>query len=534
MRGTTRTSRIAAYVASGALVLSGTILAASPAEAVTYDPQPAAQAATWLENQLTDGVVHNNQYDFDDIGLTADVALALSAVPGHGATVTDIVDTIEPRAQADWYTSTFEGVTTTYAGSLAKALVLAQTAGSDPTSYGGVNLVTLLENHTAGGAPIAGRIEHENDAFGDANVIGQAYAARGLAVAGSSEATAATNFLLKQQCPNGGFRLDFTASKTASDQSCTNNTSAQTDATAIAVLQLASQSGTSPVTDAIAKAKAWLTSQQRCDGSFGGGTSTEESNANSTGLVGWALGDSPTSRQAAGWLRKHQATAADSGNSLASETGAIAYDNPGLAAGRSSGITDSSEDQWRRATAQAAPGIRWFSSDPTPAVNLTGPTGYVKAGSRPELDASGAAAGTVLCTTGPGTSLRKVAGAAPVQFAVSVPAGSGTRVYTVRDPFGHAEAHALRALGAKTLTVAKSKSRVKRSGWVTARIVGLASQEAAKIYYKGNLVRTGKATTAGVFSASFRVGRSLGLKRITGLGQFGDIRRGSTTVRVVR
>ena len=41
MRGTTRTSRIAAYVASGALVVSGTILAATPAEAATYDPQPA-------------------------------------------------------------------------------------------------------------------------------------------------------------------------------------------------------------------------------------------------------------------------------------------------------------------------------------------------------------------------------------------------------------------------------------------------------------------------------------------------------------
>jgi hypothetical protein len=92
----------------------------------------------------------------------------------------------------------------------------------------------------------------------------------------------------------------------------------------------------------------------------------------------------------------------------------------------------------------------------------------------------------------------------------------------------------VKVLGRKTLSVSKSKGRVKRSGWVTARIRGLASREAATIYYKGNRVRSGKATTGGVFSASFRVGRPLGVKRITGLGQFGDIRRGSTTVRVVR
>ena len=117
---------------------------------------------------------------------------------------------------------------------------------------------------------------------------------------------------------------------------------------------------------------------------------------------------------------------------------------------------------------------------------------------------------------------------------MTLPAGTATRTYTVRDSCGHTDTGAVKVLGPKTLPVYKTKSRVKRSGWVTARIGGLASQEAAKIYYKGNLVRSGKATTAGVFSASFRVGRSLGLKRITGHGQFGDIRRGSTTVRVVR
>ena len=233
-------------------------------------------------------------------------------------------------------------------------------------------------------------------------------------------------------------------------------------------------------------------------------------------------------------MRAHQATAADSGNSLATQTGAIAYDNAGLVAARTSGITDANSDQWRRATSQAAPGIRWFSSDPTPSLSLTGPTGYVRAGSRPVLTATGAAAGTVVCITGPGTSVRRVAGAGPVQVAAAVPAGTGTRVYTVRDPFGHAEAHSLKALSAKTLTVARSRYKVKRGRFVTATVRGLAPGELARVYYKGALVRSGAAGPKGSFLARFKVGRVKGRKRIVGFGQFTDIRRGATTIKVVR
>ena len=48
MRGRTRTSRIAAYVASGALVVSGTVLAATPAEAAPHDPVGINEGATWV------------------------------------------------------------------------------------------------------------------------------------------------------------------------------------------------------------------------------------------------------------------------------------------------------------------------------------------------------------------------------------------------------------------------------------------------------------------------------------------------------
>lgn len=536
MRVTTRTtSRIAAYVASTALVVSGSALAVSPADAATPDPVGVNQGAAWLQGELTGNVVHNDQFDFDDISLTADFAFALDAVGGHAGAVDNMVDAIEPRAHDEWYTSTFNGVTTTYGGSLAKLLVLAQETGRSATSFGGNNLVTLLQAQTADAAPIAGRVENTNDSFGDANVVGQAYAARGLATAGSPEAAAATSFLLKQQCSSGYFRLNFTASKSAAGQSCTDGTDTpDTDATAIAVLQLASQSSNGAVATAIAKAKTWLLNQQRCDGSFGGGTSTEGSNANSTGLTAWALGDTVSSRQAAAWLRAHQATSADSGNSLAGETGAIAYDDAGLAAGRTGGITAALQDQYRRATSQAVPGIRWYSSDAAPAIDLTGPAGYLKAGSRQVLRTAGAAAGTVLCVTGPGASTRGIATANGLTSTVTLPAGTGTRAYRVTDAFGQADTQNLRVLGKKSLSVTKSKARVKRGRYVTATVSGLAPAEWARVYYKGKPVRSGFASAAGRFTATFKVGRPKGKKTIVGYGQFTDIRRGSTTVKVVR
>ena len=185
--------------------------------------------------------------------------MALDAVGGQGATVDDITNALEPGSFANYYASTFNGVTTTYAGSLAKQLVLAQIAGSSPTNYGGHNLVTMLEGRTNGTAPIAGRIEDANNGFGDANVIGQAFAARGLSTAGSSKATNAVNFLLAQQCPNGGFRLNFNASKTSTSQSCTNNADAQLDVTSIAIIQLKAIGGHAT---AVNNAVAWLGPKQ--------------------------------------------------------------------------------------------------------------------------------------------------------------------------------------------------------------------------------------------------------------------------------
>ena len=63
MRGSTRTSRIAAYVASGVLVVSGTVLAATPAEAAPHDPVGMqTRAPTGSPASCTNGLVHDPDF----------------------------------------------------------------------------------------------------------------------------------------------------------------------------------------------------------------------------------------------------------------------------------------------------------------------------------------------------------------------------------------------------------------------------------------------------------------------------------------
>ncbi len=531
MRATTRTTRLAAYAASAGLALSGAVIVA-PAQAAPVGPQPAPEAADWLADELDGGLMHNEQYDFDDFGLSIDTGLALAAVGGHDADVRAISDAVAARVD-EYVTGGDFAPDDIYSGALAKAAVLAGTAGADPGAYGGVDLIEALESRVAAAAPRTGRVQ-DKSSTDYANVLGQSFAARALDRAGSAKAADVTGFLLLQQCRSGYFRLNFSAAG-APNQACSEGADLpDVDATALAVVLLGAQDADADVAAARDRAQAWLVTQQRCDGSFGGGVSTEGANANSTGLAAWALGDTPASRQAATWLRARQVTAPDSGAPLAGEVGAIAYDDAGLAAGRSGGITATSSDQWRRATAQAAPGIAWFSDAPTPELSLTGPNGYRKAGSRQVLTAGGADEGTVLCLTGPAASARGIASDSGLRSTVTLPPGTHSRQYVVSDAFGHRDTTTVKVLGRATLKVAKSRARIKRGRTVTATVKRLAPGERTRIYYKGRLVRSGHAAANGTFTTTFRVGKRLGRKRIVGVGEFSDIRRGRTVVRVVR
>jgi hypothetical protein len=335
-----------------ALSVGATVGTATPAQA----GDPIDQTERWLAKQLTGGLVHNNQFDFDDYGLSIDVGLALQEL-GQTGTARTVRKAIAKNV--DSYTTGADfGSSDIYANATAKAAAFAQVTGADASDFGGVNLVARLGRRVANKGPIAGRIQDKGaDDF--ANVIGQSFAVQALTTAEHKKAAKATRFLLAQQCTSGYFRLNFTADKTADDQTCDGgrrkSTSApDTDATALAVLSLLEDATPSrTVTRAVNRAVAWLVKRQGDNGSFGGGKSTEAPNANSTGLAAWAMGSAGSCAQAnkaAKWLTKLVVWG------VSGENGAIAYDKAALA-GAQDGIGVEEEDQFRRATAQAAPAL---------------------------------------------------------------------------------------------------------------------------------------------------------------------------------
>lgn len=338
-----RTPRLGAALLAGALALG---LSVGP---TTTASASGGSAANWLEGQLTDGLIHNDAFDYDDYGLTADTGMALKVLGGHSRALTQVKRALA-RNVDNWTTGAAFGSSDIYAGSVAKAVVFAQTTGARPKDFGGVNLVKRLDARVSSEPGIAGRIQDKTADTDYANTLGQAYAAAGLTRAGSGKAKSAVRFLLKQQCDAGFFRLYF-AAKSAKDQTCDGaarkDRAPDTDATAIAVLNLQSIKHPSrAVKRSIADALTWLVHHQKRNGSFEGGPTTSASNTNSTGLAAWALSKGGKCRAAD--------NATDWVAGLQKKNGAIAYDRAAF----ERGINDETRDQWRRATAQAAPGLQ--------------------------------------------------------------------------------------------------------------------------------------------------------------------------------
>ncbi len=332
--------------------------AAAPASATLSIPTnpSTARSADWLADQLRHGVIHNFQFGFDDYGLTADTVFALHAVGLHGAKV-KAARTALSHHVADYTGAKKER----FAGALGKLLVLAETTGGGESAFGGVNLVRRTAQRVSTTAPTTGRIE-DRSAFGDfSNVIGQIFVTRGLLEAGNPAGEDALTFLLQQQCAAGFFRLDFTRSKTSTNQACGATSPSDLDTTALAVIELTDLAGShTELAAALTDATTWLLGQQKADGSFRGGTTTSPKNTNSTGLAGWALltaGDCVDAQHAAQWVRGLQVTRPPASSRLAAESGAIAYNGPAFKAGKKSGINKTTRDQWRRATSQAAPAL---------------------------------------------------------------------------------------------------------------------------------------------------------------------------------
>lgn len=426
---------------AGALVIataitSTTLLSfAVPARAHPAGDRAVSAGSTWLKAQLTDGILHNEEYDYDDLGLSADVAFALDAVGGQDATVTQIVDAVEPVAES-WVGGFTPG--RVYAGSLAKMVSVVQAAGQDPEAFNGTDQVSRLEGLVSSTAPLTGRLEDAGVVVGDpydadyVNVIGQSFAARALTAAGSSRAAAATSFLLDQQCNDGFFRASLTADKTQADQGCVDGThTGSVDTTALAVINILDTPGASTTAKgAAALAATWLKGQQAADGSFTAG-GPEGYNANSTGLAGWALaeaGHDVAATKAASWLRGLQVSdLAPCTTTLAAQNGAIVYKPEDLTAARTAGsLNVPARERARRASAQALPAL---ANVPVGgALSISAPS-TAEEKSTVTVTVSGLGAGEPGCVSLGGQAKPVTGTGTPLAVTFTLPTGATTHTF---------------------------------------------------------------------------------------------------------
>ncbi|MFJ8911543.1 hypothetical protein [Amycolatopsis sp. NPDC102389] len=383
-RGYLAASAFAVSVAVIAALLSGTATAAN-------DPGAAKASSRWLATKLKpDGTLENpNGGSLPDHGLMLDVLFAMYAA-GEGARAEPIVKFLDEQGHATDY-FTWDGLAPgagydkiIVGGAAAKTLVAAQVSGRNPRNFDGYDLVAETQGAIMRKGPDKGRISDyaKDPALADAvsnnaNMFGQALGVIGLAAAGVNDRLALDK-LLSQQCSEGYFRVLFAyiPTKETGDHVTPDGRKVSTcdegkpldlsptdgDATGLALSAMlaAKKAGAAGLDAPIAKTVSWLKANQSPGGGWGGGVGTEAPNTNSTGLILQALADAGGADAAVDkglrYLGSAQANAAaDSGNKLAGELGAIAYDPASYAAARSSGINGL--DTWIRASAQASLGL---------------------------------------------------------------------------------------------------------------------------------------------------------------------------------
>jgi hypothetical protein len=525
-------ARRLAAVATTTIVAGGATLVAPPAQAATNDY--AASAASWLIRQLDGGLVHNDQFDVDDHGLSLDVYFALKSL-GRPDAASSVIRALRsnPGAYIGAGTERFAGAT----GKLATAV---QVNRGTPRSFGGVNLIARLQQlvDTTHAGQVGRAVDRSS--FGEfSNTIGQAWVVRALVRAESPLADEAVRFLLQQQCTTGFFREGFeAATSTTSSFTCdaagtAASPSIDTTALALQALVSARADGVTGLDDDIAQASGWLLTRQAANGSFVG---NDTANTNTTGLAAAALavaGYRGAAERAAAYVSRLQVTTSTARRfpRLRPEVGAIAYDPAAFAVGRRAGIPVELRDQWRRATAQAAIGVNAVR-----ILRVGVPVRFVHAGRSIVVRLAGLQAGE-RWTLRVGTAVTVQGNASATGTAarrVTLP--RGTRTYVVRAA-GSVTARTgtarLRVLGARTLRATLRHTPAERARTQRVTVSRLAAREPVRIYYRGARIFTGRASATGRVAHTFRVGTALGLRKLHVRGAFADRSR-TTYFRVVR
>ncbi|MEP7046347.1 MAG: prenyltransferase/squalene oxidase repeat-containing protein, partial [Ilumatobacteraceae bacterium] len=316
----------------------------------------AAPALSWLESQLAGhGGVFGYAFDLTvtDWGLTIDAILALDA-GGRSAGAAATTATAALAAHlGDYITGeAFGDVGSHYSGPIGKALLAAEAQGADIHAFGGVDLEAASRARLVTGGTVDGRFS-DASTFGDnSNGFGQALNVLALSKTPAGAPSNAVEYLLAQQCPSGGFRLFYDATR-----GCASDAEADTDSTSFAIEALLALAPTPAQQAAVTGAVTFLRGQQDpVTGGFHGTGPTAAANTNTTGLAVRALttlgaaGPAAFGRDFIGSLQLEAAHT--SGTPAAGDEGAIALNQGAYDDGLTSGV-EPSRPQWWRATTQA-------------------------------------------------------------------------------------------------------------------------------------------------------------------------------------
>lgn len=247
--GPARASRfrtLATVVAVIGLLCAG--LGIAPAASATETPTssiPARDAALWLADQVGPDGTATSPFSGGaiDISSTVDIAMSLAATGVDQATFDRVMGWILANA-SEVISPAGEASNDDVIGVL---LMLAAATGTDPTNFGGVNLLTELSS-------TLGLFEPGLYGSGDPTFDGvfrHSLALLGLVSVGETPPSAAVEWLLNQRCAPGGSDPladgGWTAYRDVADP-CTapdpnNFSGADNDSTSLAVMALAALSG---------------------------------------------------------------------------------------------------------------------------------------------------------------------------------------------------------------------------------------------------------------------------------------------------